>query len=123
MYGLAVPPLPNLIALLVLVVAAVIAFRKPFLAMLAARNGVEAEAVVTSSELTATMDERKKYYHRVILEVQPVEAGREPYVATVMQVLPWMTGNPSPGLRLKVRYMRGAPGAVYIVGPSVAGRG
>jgi|GEM_PF-3967303 len=65
------PPLPNLIELLVLVVAALLAFRRPFLAMAAARNGVEAEAVVTSSELTATMDERKKYYHRVASRFSP----------------------------------------------------
>gem|GEM_PF-5145217 len=39
-----------------------------------------------------------------------------------MQVLLWMTGNSSPGLRLRVRYIRGAPGAVYIVGPSFVSR-
>jgi hypothetical protein len=111
------PPLSNLIALALLIVVMVVVFRKPFLAMLASRSGIEAEALVTSSELTSTMDERKRYYHRVVLEVQPTEPGRAPFVATAMQVLPWMSGNPPTGLRLKVRYMRGAPGAVYIVGP------
>jgi hypothetical protein len=109
------PPLPNLIAIIVMVLVVGYFLRGPVLGFIASWRGVEAEAVVKSAELTSVMDERKRYYHRLVLDVAPLDSA--PFEATVSQVLPWMSGVPSAGLRVKVRYLRAMKSAVHVVGP------
>ena len=116
-YRSAMPPIANLIALVVIVVLIAVFLGPRLLAFIASHKGTEARARVKHAELTSVMDERKRYAHRLVLVVTP-PGGKPEFEATVSQVLPFMAmGTPPVGTLLEVRYLPGMARSVYIVGP------
>lgn len=109
-------PLPNLLALIGLVVLLGVVFTPRFLSWIASRRGVEGTAVVISATTSSVMDERRRAYRKLELEVSV--PGKAPFRKTVRQHLGWLIGSgPSPGARVRVRVLT-ALKAVYVVGPA-----
>ena len=111
------PPLANLIAVVVIVVLVAVFLGPRLLAFIASHKGTEAQARVKHAELTSVMDERKRYAHRLVLVVTP-PGGAPEFEATVSQVLPFMAaGTPPVGTVLQIRYLPGISRSVSVVGP------
>ncbi len=81
------------------------------------RSGLKGTAIVRAMELTAVMNDKKRYLHKVELEVHL--EGVPPYAVTVTQFLPWFHGNGQgmEGRELEVRVHVRKPGWVAILGP------
>jgi type II secretory pathway pseudopilin PulG len=63
LYRSVMPPLANLIAVVVIVVLVAVFLGPRLLAFIASHKGTEAQARVKHAELTSVMDERKRYAH------------------------------------------------------------
>lgn len=101
------------IVLALICLGMLLAFGPRLLRFVASHKGRETFATVRSAEMTAVMDEAKRYEHRLALTVEL--DGRTKDVV-VNQVLPGsMRGAPSAGSRLVVRVLGDAL-AVYVVG-------
>lgn len=111
------PPLPNLLALVLVVGVVFAAVLLPAIRRgLARSGGVLVRARVRSIRQTAKFDEHHRPFHEVVLEV--ALPGRPPYEVTVQQVLPWLSGSGASLSELQVRAHPKLERSVFIVGPA-----
>ncbi len=112
-------PIVNLVVLAVLIVVPAILLAPRLLQARASRAGVEGVGVVVSAKASAVMDEYRRHFREVELDV--VVPGQPTFRTTVRQHLPWYVGDgPSPGTRLVVRVLM-ATRSVAIIGPERGG--